>query len=67
MTWYYSERSNRKIVHDDLITEPKAHLRQTTELPEPFDVENKVISQNNIQKIANIVILHGVLFIELVS
>ena len=32
-----------------------------------FDVGNKVISQNNIQKIANIIILQRVLFIKLVS
>ena len=34
---------------------------------EAADVGNKVISQNNIQKIANIVILQRVLFIKLVS
>ena len=34
---------------------------------EAVDVGNKVISQNNIQKIANIVILQRVLFIKLVS
>ena len=34
---------------------------------EAIDVGNKVISQNNIQKIANIVILQRVLFIKLVS
>ena len=34
---------------------------------EAGDVGNKVISQNNIQKIANIVILQRVLFIKLVS
>ena len=34
---------------------------------EAVDVGNKVISQNNIQKIANIVILQKVLFINLVS
>ena len=34
---------------------------------EDVDAENKVISQNSIQKIANIVILQRVLFIKLVS
>ena len=34
---------------------------------EAIDVGNKVISQNNIQTIANIVILQRVLFIKLVS
>ena len=34
---------------------------------EAIDVGNKVIAQNNIQKIANIVILQRVLFIKLVS
>ena len=34
---------------------------------EAVDVESKVVSQNNIQKIANIVILQRVLFIKLVS
>ena len=34
---------------------------------EAVDVGNKVISQNNIQKIANIVILQRVPFIKLVS
>ena len=34
---------------------------------EAIDVGNKVIAQNNIQKIANIVILQKVLFINLVS
>ena len=33
---------------------------------EVLDVGNKVISQNNIQKIANIVILQRVLFIKLI-
>ena len=30
MTWYYSERSNRKIVHDNLVLGPKGHLHQLT-------------------------------------
>ena len=34
---------------------------------EAGDVGNKLISQNNIQKIANIVILQRVLFVKLVS
>ena len=34
---------------------------------EAIDVGNKVIAQNNIQKISNIVILQRVLFIKLVS
>ena len=34
---------------------------------EAVDVGNKVISQNNIQKISNIVILQRVLFVKLVS
>ena len=34
---------------------------------EAIDVGNKVITQNNIQKIANSVILQRVLFIKLVS
>ena len=62
MTQYYSERSNRKIVHDNLVLGPKAHLHhEPTELREAVDVGNKVTSQNNIQKIANIVILQRVL------
>ena len=68
MTRYYSERSNRKIVHDNLVLGPKAHYyinRQSYR--EAFDVGNIVISQNKIQKIANIVILDIVLFIKLVS
>ena len=67
MTRYYSERSNRKIVHDNLGLGPKAHYINRQSYREAIDVGNKVISQNKIQKIANIVILHIVLFIKLVS
>ena len=67
MTRYYSERSNRKIVHENLVLGPKAHYINRQSYWEAIDVGNKVISQNKIQKIANIVILHIVLFIKLVS
>ena len=67
MTRYYSERSNRKIVHDNLVLGPKAHYINRQSYQEAIDVGNKVISQNKIQKIANIVILRIVLFIKLVS
>ena len=67
MTRYYSERSNRKIVRDNLVLGPKAHYINRQSYWEAIEVGNKVISQNKIQKIANIVILHIVLFIKLVS
>ena len=63
----YSEKSNRKIVHDNLVLGPKAHYINRQSYREAIDVGNKVISQNKIQKIANIVILDIVLFIKLVS
>ena len=67
MTRYNPERSNRKIVHENLVLGPKAHYINRQSYWEAIDVGNKVISQNKIQKIANIVILHIVLFIKLVS
>ena len=67
MTRYNSERSNRKIVHDNLVLGPKAHYINRQSYREAIDVGNKVISQNKIQKIADIVILHIVLFIKLVG
>ena len=67
MTRYYSERSNRKIIHDNLVLRPKAHYINRQSYREAIDVGNKVISQSKIQKIANNVILHIVLFIKLVS
>ena len=67
MTWYYSEMSNRKIIHDILFSDQRHIYINRQSYWEAVDVGNKVISQNNIQKIANIVILQRVLFIKLVS
>ena len=66
MTRYYSEMSNRKIIHDILFSDQR-HIYIHQSYQEAVDVGNKAISQNNIQEIANIVILQRVLFIKLVS
>ena len=67
MTRYYSEMSNAKIVPDILFSDQRHIYINRQSYQEAIDVGNKVITQNNIQKIANSVILQRVLFIKLVS